>query len=241
MGVYHITYALELSEVCLYFNGGCNFSCSGCITDSFPLDCHLDRKEAAQTINRTLSMEKAVFCLKGMPFKKAIFLGKEPTQDVDFLPLAKTLKENFFTYNILITNGWEYVEDKAIDEVCVSIKAITPQVFEDFTGKDNPAQVLNNFKKYAQISNVKVRAESIFIPGYIDNKEIEKITKFISSVDTTIPYRIDGYIPYSEKDRFGRPTKREMEEAKLVAEKYLQNVSMLHFGTKVKYSVKRIY
>lgn len=241
MGIYHITYAPELHEICLYFNGGCNFSCRGCITDSLPLDCHLNRKETAQTINRTLNKEEALSYLKGTSFRKVIFLGKEPTQDVDFLPLAKTLKQDFFTYNILITNGWEYVESKVIDEVCVSIKAITPQVFEDFTGKDNSAQVLNNFKKYAQISDTKVRAESIFIPGYIGNKEIKKIAKFISSVDSTIPYRIDGYIPYSEKDRFKRPTKREMEEAKLVAKKYLQNVSVLHFGTKVKYSVKRMY
>lgn len=240
MGVYHITHTSELREVCLYFNGGCNFSCRGCITDSYPLDCHLDKKDAAQA-DRTLNINEAVSYLKPLFFKKVIFLGKEPTQDVDFLPLAKTSKESFFTYNILITNGWEYVQDKVIDEVCVSIKAVTLKLFENFTGKDNPLRVLNNFKKYVHNHNIKVRAESIFIPGYIDNKEIEKIAKFISSVDSTIPYRIDGYIPCPERDRFRRPTKKEMEEAKLVAEKYLQNVSVLHFGTKVKHEVKRLY
>lgn len=240
MGVYHMTYASGSGKVCLYFNGGCNFSCRGCITDFFPLDCHLDKKDTAQA-DRTLNINEVVSYLKSLSFEKAIFLGKEPTQDVDFLPLAKTLKQDFFTYNIFITNGWEYVENEAIDEVCVSIKAITPHIFKDFTGKDNPAQVLNSFKRYAQISSIKVRVESIFIPGYIDNKEIEKIAKFINSVDAAIPYRIDGYIPYSEKDRFRRPAKNEMEEAKLVAEKYLQNVSTLYFETKVKNMVKRIY
>lgn len=241
MGVYHITYAPKLSEICLYFNGGCNFSCRGCITNSYPLDCHLDKGEAAQAKNRTLNINKVASYLRPLSFKKVIFLGKEPTIDRDFLPLARILKKDFFTYNILITNGWEYVEDKAIDEVCVSIKAVTIELFEGFTAKDNPVQVLNNFKKYVHNPNIKVRAESIFIPGYIDNTEIEKIAKFISSVDSTISYRIDGYIPYPENDRFRRPTKGEMEEAKSISEKYLQNVSILHFGTKVKHEVKRVY
>ncbi|MDP2928028.1 MAG: 4Fe-4S cluster-binding domain-containing protein [Candidatus Omnitrophota bacterium] len=241
MGVYHITYVPKLSEVCLYFNSACNFSCRGCIGDTYPLDCHLDKKEAAQAKNRALNINKVVPYLKPLSLKKAIFLGKEPTIDRDFLPLARILKKDFFTHNIFITNGWEYVEDEAIDEACVSIKAITLELFEDFTGKDDPLRVLNNFKKYAHNHNIKLRAESIFIPGYIDNIEIEKIAKFISSVDSTIPYRIDGYIPYSENDRFRRPTKSEMEEVKLVAEKYLQNVSILHFGTKVKHEVKRLY
>jgi hypothetical protein len=37
MGVYHITYTEGLSEMCFYFDGGCDFSCHGCITDFNPL------------------------------------------------------------------------------------------------------------------------------------------------------------------------------------------------------------
>jgi len=241
MGVYHITYSPGLSEVCLYFNGGCNFSCRGCISDSYPLDCHLNKKEIGQVKNRALNINKVVSYLKPLFFKKAIFLGKEPTIDRDFLPLARILKKDFFTYNALITNGWEYVKDEAINEVCVSIKAVTPKLFESFTGKDDSFRVLNNFKKYVHNHNIKVRAESIFIPEYIDNLEIEEIAKFISSVDTAIPYRIDGYIPSLENDRFRRPAKAEMEGAKKISEKYLRDISVLYFGTKVKHMVERIY
>lgn len=240
MGVYHVTHAPKLSEVCLYFNGGCDFSCRGCIVDFYPLDCHLDQ-ESAQIKNRPLTVDEVAPYLKPLSFKRVVFLGKEPTCDRDFLPLAEFLKERFDAYNILLTNGYNYVRDKVIDEVCVSIKTISKELFTDFTGMDNPERVLNNFKRYANISLLKVRAESIFIPGYIDNAEIEKIAKFISTVDSTIPYRIDGYIPYSVNDRFRRPTKGEMEEAKKVSEKYLQNVSILHFGTKIKHEVKKVY
>lgn len=251
MGVYHITCTPELKEVCLYHDGGCSFSCHGCITDWHPKDCHLD-EETGQIKNRTLDIEEVLSYLKPLAFKKVIFLGKEPTVDSDFLPLAKILKKHFFTCNILLTNAWEYVEDEALDEVCVSIKAVTPSVFKDFTGKDDPKRVLKNFKRYVNPvrcrklsngvnkTNLKIRAESVFIPNYIDEREIEKIACFISEVDKTILYRIDAYIPFNN-DKFRRPTEDEMNKAKIIAEKYLENVYILHKGVKVRYPVKRIY
>lgn len=240
MSVYHITYAPELEEICLYFDGCCQFSCHGCITSWHPEDCHLEESNGAPKY-QSLSINEGIAYLKPLPFKRAIFLGKEPTCDRDFLPLAKILKEKFSTYNIFLTNGWEYIDDKTLDEICVSIKAITPQVFKDFTGKDNPKQILENFKRYVSVPHIKVRAESIFIPGYIDRDEIEKIARFIAEVDPDIPYRIDAYISYSRNDRFRRPTKAEMAEAKKISERYLKNVSILHYGINVKYKVERVY
>jgi len=239
MSVYHITYTSGLSEVCLYFDGGCQFSCHGCITSWHPKDCHLEENVTAVKY-QSINTDKVITYVNPLLFKRVIFLGKEPTQDPDFLPLVKILKRKFSTYNILITNGWEYIDDKALDEVCVSIKAITQKVFKDFTNKDNPEQVLENFKKYKNSSHIRLGAESVFIPGYIDIDEIKKIAKFIAEVDPNIPYHIDGYIPF-ENDKFRRPTVNEMEEAKKISQRYLKNVSILHFGVKVKYKVQRIY
>lgn len=162
MGVYHITYTPELKEICLYLDGGCNFSCHGCIIEWHPNDCHLD-KETRQIKNRTLDIKEVLFYLQPLAFNKVIFLGKEPTVDSDFLPLAKIFKKHFSTYNILLTNAWEYVEDEA-----------------------------------------------------------------------------DAYIPFNN-DKFRRPTEGEMNKAKIIAEKHLENVYILHKGVKVRYPVKRIY
>lgn len=238
MGVCHITYTSELKEICLYLDGGCNFSCHGCISKYHPEDCHLD-ETPRQTKNKTLSQEEVISYLDSFSFKRLIFLGWEPTQDRDFLPLARISKERFSTYNIFLTNGYEFIEDKAIDEVCVSIKAISKELFKDFTGKDNPEQVLENFKGYVN-SHLLVRAESVFIPSYLDERNIEKIACFISKVDKTIPYRIDAYIPFNN-DKFRRPTEAEMNKAKIIAEKYLGNVYILHKGVRIRYPVKRIY
>lgn len=238
MGVYHITYTPELHEICLYFDGGCQFSCHGCITDYNPWDCHI--KKLSHTKNRTLSIQEVTDHLKYLSFDKVIFLGKEPTIDRDFLPLTKILKERFSTYNIFLTNGWEYIDDKTLNEVCVSIKVVSKRIFKDFTGLNNPIKVLTNFRRYVATPNLKVRAESIFIPDYIDTGEIEKIARFIASVDNAILYRIDGYIP-KKSDRFRKPTKGEMKEAQKIAKKYLKNVSILHSRIKLKAKVKRVY
>ena len=239
MSVYHITYLEGLSEICFYFDGGCDFSCHGCITDFNPFDCHLDKK-VVPIKNKKLSVEQVLSYLKSLAPKRAVFLGKEPTHDIDFLPLAKVLKEHFSSYNILLTNGYRYVNDNAINEVCVSIKAISKEIFKDFTGRDNPEQVLTNFKRYKANPQLEVRAESIFIPDYIDQDEIEKIAKFIASVNDSIPFRIDGYIPFG-KDAFRRPSKDEMEEIKMIARRYLENVSILHSEVKLKHKVRKIY
>ncbi|MCD6093306.1 MAG: hypothetical protein J7J51_00715, partial [Candidatus Omnitrophica bacterium] len=191
--------------------------------------------------NRTLKIEETISFLTPLDFRKVIFLGKEPTEDMDFLPLARFLKKRFFSFNILLTNGYRFVEEEVIDEVCVSIKAISKKLFKNFTGKDDPERVLINFKRYVDKSRVKVRAESIFIPGYIESKEIEKISQFIANINPEIPYRIDGYIPYSSKDKFRPPTKNQMEEAKRISERYLKNVSILHSKMKVRYKVERVY
>lgn len=245
MGVYHITYTPGLKEICLYFDGGCNFSCHGCITEFHPDDCHLD-EAPKQTKNKTLSKEKVISYIKPLSFNRVIFLGLEPTIDSDFFSLARILKMQFSTYNILLTNGYKYVKDGIVDNVCISIKAVSKKIFKDFTGQDNPERVLKNFRRYADIPGLKVQASSVFIPGYIDGDEIEKIAMFIAGVDFTIPYRIDAYIPrdaYSpkEKDIFRRPTEDEMKKAKTVAEKYLKNVSILYDGVKVVSKVKRMY
>lgn len=244
MGAYHITYSPELKEVCLHFDAGCQFCCHGCIARYHPRDCHLEEKHK-QNENKSLSIKEVVAYLEPLDFKKTIFLGREPTMDPDFLPLARTLKEKFSTHNILLTNGYKYITEKAINEVCVGIKAITKEIFRRFTGQDKPEKVLENFKKHYN-SCIVLRTESILIPGYIDKDEIEKIAGFIASIDSAIPYRIDGYIPtgvYSSDkiDIFRRPTEDEMRKVKEAAQKYLKNVSILHQGTQLKYKVNEIY
>lgn len=121
----------------------------------------------------------------------------------------------------------------------MSIKAVTEEIFRKFTKREDAKQVLLNFKRYKE-AGLSLRAESVLVPDLIDVEEIERIARFVSSVDPSIPYRIDGYIP-ERGNAFRRPTREELEEAKKRIERHLKNVSVLHYRMKPKYRVVRIY
>ena len=237
MGIYHITYAPEPRELCIYFDGPCNFSCHGCICRNRPLDVHL--AERSEEVRSSISAEEVLRLVEELDFRRVIFMGFEPTVNREFYKLAKTMKLRFSSYNVLLTNGYEFAESEVVDSVSVSIKAITEEIFTRFTGKRESRRVLQNFRRYRDLG-LELRAESILVPDLIDADEIERIAEFIAEVDPRIPYRIDGYIPM-ENDVYRRPTVAELEEARRRAEKYLRDVSILHHGMKPKYAVRRIY
>ena len=89
-------------------------------------------------------------------------------------------------------------------------------------------------------SGTQLRAESVFIPEYIDGAETEKIARFIAEVDKSIPYRIDAYIPTGDNP-WRRPTPQEMQKAVSLARKYLLNVSCLTGNEDLKHEVLRIF
>lgn len=176
--------------------------------------------------------------LKTMDVGRVIFLGGEPTIDPELSDLARILHADLNTYNILLTNGHSLPDLEDVNEVQLSIKAYTDTIHQEFTGKSN-AKVLKNFEGlYSQ--GVKLRSESIFIPGYIDLEEIEKIAEFISSIDPKIMYRIDGYVPVPGMP-WRRPKPKEVERAVTVAKRYLREVSCLRGDEDLRYEVLNIF
>lgn len=244
MGVYHITYSSKLSEICFFFDKECNFTCRGCITRFAPLDYHL-REPLKQERKKAISVTEAISIVEGYLFKRVIYLGFEPTVDPNFFQLAHKMKKFFLTSNVLITNGYNYVKEEIIDEVCVSVKAVSKKLFEDFTGQKDPQLVLDNLRRYIAHPARLVRTESIFIPGYIDIEEIENIARSIAAIDRNIPYRIDAYIPIQKGSAkfadFKAPTIKELSMAKKIAQRYLNTVSVLHSGKRGTGDVKRLY
>lgn len=240
MGVYHITYSSKLNEICFFFDKECNFTCRGCIARFIPADYHL-HEPLKQERRKAISVEEAISIVEGHSFGRVIYLGVEPTVDPDFFLLARKMKKLFLTSNVLITNGYNYVEEEIIDEVCVSVKAVSRELFEDFTGQKDPQRVLDNLKHYVKQLGRTVRTESIFIPNYINREEIENIARAIAAIDCSIPYRIDAYIPAQEASVFRAPTIEELSAAKRCAERYLNVVSILHSGKRSSGDIKRLY
>ncbi|RLA99211.1 MAG: hypothetical protein DRG55_08195 [Deltaproteobacteria bacterium] len=235
MAVYHITYAPEVKELYLYLDAGCPMRCWGCITEFYPLDCHMASPGGAP--RGPLPVEEALRAVEPLEVKKALFLGREPTVDPDLPRLLKALKARG-VHNVLITNGWRVLTE-GVDEVCLSIKAVTPRVFQAFTGLEDPRRVLENFRRYAS-TGVLLRAESVLVPGLVEQPEIGRIARFIAGVNPSIPYRIDAYLPHPG-DSYRAPTLRELQEARERARRYLKEVTILHSGVRQLWSVERIY
>ncbi len=246
MNIYHITYAPTVKTVHLHF-WGCNLSCRACLLLREIYDCHLEEtkngifnkeRKIAETPQRFLGLEEVMRILERLEVRTVYFMGGEAAIDRQLPQLAEALHQEFRSYNILLTNGFKFIDLEPIDEVVFSIKAVTDGLHRHFTGKSNK-KALNNFVRLNQ-SDIRLRAESIFIPEYIDYTEIENIARFIAEVNRAIPYKIDAYIPVGDNP-WRRPTPKEVEESATVAKRHLLNVSHLTGHEDLKFEVLRIF
>ena len=246
MNIYHITYSPTTKMVFLYF-WGCNLDCRGCVCKKEIYDCHMEEnratlfdpvKKATSAPSSFLTLAEVERILRDLEVREVIFMGAEPAIDPELPELAELLHKEFGSYNILLTNGFMLPSLNDIDDVLFSIKAVTDSLHRHYTGKSNRKALANFLSLYK--SGVKLRAESIFIPEYIDCGEIENIARFISRVDRSLPYRIDAYIPAGD-NLWQRPTVEEMEAAVKVARQHLTEVSCITGKGESKYEVVRIF
>ena len=247
MNIYHISYAPTAKTAHLFF-WGCNMSCRGCILKEEIYDWHMEETrqarlkkmgEPSQPTRRFLKLGEVMDILRGLKLAKVIFLGAEPAIDPELPRLARVLHEERQTHNILLTNGLELPPLDDIDEVCFSIKAYTDSLHYHYTGTSNQG-ALRNFITINRQSGIKLRAESVLIPEYIDCTEVEKIAQFIAGVDRNIPYRIDGYIPVGD-NLWRRATEEEVGKAVNVAKRHLSEVSGLHGGKEPTVKIERVF
>ena len=156
-------------------------------------------------------------------------MGTEASLDPEMPALAASLHREFHSYNILLTNGFKVADMRDVDEAIFSLKAISPELHQDYTGKDNSA-ILKNFAALERRGK-KLQAETVLIPGYIDSAEIERTAEFISGINREIKLRIDAYFPVGNNP-WPAATRDMVEEAARRARKHLKNVSCLTLDMK---------
>jgi len=69
-------------------------------------------------------------------------------------------------------------------------------------------------------------ATTLLIPGYIDKKEVEKITSFISNLNPDIPYSLLAFHPDFKIIDMPVTNKKQAEECYQAAKKYLNRVNI---------------
>lgn len=227
---------------------GCNFKCLGCLLKDSVWYYHLpeDLKRCLEKLGtiKFLPLSELKSIVEELDTKMAILGGAEPTLDKELPEVVGTLSD-LGVKTHLTTNGYALDQETikrlkraGLSSVCISIRAYDYHVHRFYTGRSN-RRVLNNFK-LAYESGMEVMAESILIPGLIEIDEIERIAKFIASVDPSIKYRIDGFITFDDLP-WRSPSPEEVVRAAQAARRHLNNVYYLHKGMKFEGNVINIY
>ncbi|MBW1972075.1 MAG: radical SAM protein [Deltaproteobacteria bacterium] len=214
MAIFKITYSEKYRRATLY-NFGCNFHCRGC----------LYKLKKRKKPNKFLSIEEIKSALKSLPIERVHFIGGEPTINPQLSYLLQFCKEELNLYTALGHTNGSFIPTTNLDSANVGFKAFDENLYLDYTGYSGK-KVFEQFRLGFE-HGLEMKANVIFIPGYIDEYQIEKIAIFLSKLDSGILFHIEGYIPVPGID-FRRPTKEEMKKAVEIAQQYLTRVTFSH-------------
>jgi pyruvate-formate lyase-activating enzyme len=243
--VFHITYCPEFEEAVVHY-WGCNFYCKGCSCKKSIGDWNLsdvyvkiDQEPTgiAQSPKRFLEYDEVIEKLSSLKLKRVLHQGQEAQLDPFYSKITKAIHEKIGAKNVLFTNLHEMPPLEDTDVVEFGMKAYSSKIHRDYTGMSN-RKALKNFKKVYE-SGVDVCVESIFIPGYIDVEETERMAKFIASVDKDIFYVILAYFKAGDNP-WRRPTHDEIDRAVAAAKKHLNKVHGVHGDEEMLYPMVRI-
>ncbi len=237
MKVYHIAYEPSYGSVDIHIWTKCTLDCQACYTnwELYDFSLYDDATTEIMTRQRTtppdkfLSYDQVIELLKPLKIKYAVFMGTEAALDPELPRLTKELHEKWGAYNILLTNGIVMPDLADIDQVIFSIKAFSEDIYRKYTGRNNkPA--LKHFADIAKMGK-NLHAEVVYIPELIEADEIEKVAKFVASVNPEIPFRIDAYFPVPECP-WRAASNAEVEHAAELAKKHMKNVTILTLDMK---------
>lgn len=197
----------------------CNFKCRGCFSPA----------RVAQgknmSVNQLVELVKraSLNYYQKLP-QEIIITGGEPTLNRDYL--VELVSKLDFSEVVLETNGYlldeEYLDDliaAGLSEVMLDLKAYDKLLHKWYTGFSNDRILKNVGLIHKKIPLVII---TVYIPGLIEKREIEKISRFISQIDPQIEYRINYFKPVKDLSRKTRNL--EIEDAYSSARKYLKNV-----------------
>jgi len=205
---------------------GCNFRCKGCF--SIARDPVGEPMTVEQLINLVRNSAREYY--GDTPLEEVVITGGEPTLDRQYLvDLISRLKE-FVGWIVLDTNGYllddAYLQElieAGLTEVTFDLKAWNEKLHEWYTGYSN-RRILENIRN--AYGKVKIVVNTVFIPGIVDEREIENIARFLSEISDKeeIDYRINRFraeLSYEEIAR--NPSPEEIERAYSIVAEYMKN------------------
>lgn len=199
---------------------GCNFRCGFCQN----YDISQSRKILGEKITPDQIVKEAI----KNKCKSIAYTYNEPTIFIEFVKDTAELAKNKGLKNILVTNGYETKEClnfiiPYIDAMNIDLKSFSNKFYlKNCQARLSP--VLKTIKE-AYKKGIWIEITTLLIPDENDSKkEIEKIAKFIASIDKNIPWHISRFFPmYKMKNK--SPTEiQKLKEAEKIGKKYLNHV-----------------
>jgi pyruvate formate lyase activating enzyme len=205
---------------------GCNFKCRGCFA--------IAKKECGRnfTVEGLLELLiKSCHRVYDGLVDDVQMTGGEPLTDPEYLfALIQGLKTLGVSEIGISTNGYmlsevvvERLKALNVNYIKLDLKAYSKDIHKWYTGKSNE-RILKAVKLLHK-NGLNFYVRTIVIPNIVDADEVEKIAKFLSSIDVNMLYRLYEFAPEQLENKFSRkPTEEEMVKAYNAARKHLKNV-----------------
>lgn len=199
---------------------GCNFRCDFC--QNFEIS------QVKEITGQEVTPEQIVEKALATGCKSIAYTYNEPIIWAEFVKDTAKLAKEKGLKNILVTNGYfskesfDYIKDY-IDAMNIDLKSIKDEFYKKYCG-GRLKPVLDTIKR-AYDFGIHIELTTLIIPGLNDNeKDLEKIAKFIASVDKKIPWHISRFFPmYKMLDKHITPIDI-LERAYKIGKKHLKYV-----------------
>ncbi len=202
---------------------GCNFKCDFC--QNFEIS---QAPKQRIIFGEDIKPEGIVKRAIQTGCKSISYTYTEPAIFIEFVKDIAKLAKKKKLKNVLVTNGFlskesfNYISDY-VDAMNIDLKSFSDEFYVKYCG-GRLKPVLETIKR-AHEKGIHIELTTLLIPGLNDSeKELEKIAKFISSVDKDIPWHISRFFPmYKMLNKPITPIST-LEKAEKIGKKYLNYV-----------------
>lgn len=185
------------------FMGSCSFNCLFCQNSSYKaLAQNLRPKHPRGHISSLLREDTACICFFGgdpssqMPF---VIAASEEAMEHRKRPILRVCLETNGCMNLTMLGRMMKLIIRSGGCIKFDIKAHSDNLFHKLTGQKRTPSV-EAFETAASCIKRRpnpplVVASTLLVPGYVDHREIGKISKWIASLDENIPYSLLAFYP----------------------------------------------
>jgi pyruvate formate lyase activating enzyme len=194
---------------------GCNMRCPYCQNYTISYK---------RSFTRKIEPEELVAMAKQHDSSSIAFTYAEPIIWFEFIKDTSIYAKKEGIDLVMVTNG-QILEDplddllEVVSAMNIDLKSMNSEYYREVL-KGNLAVTKRTIEKAS--SKIHVEVTNLLIPGDND-AEIEELSKFLASIDKTIPLHISRYFPHNNYHRPPTPIKT-LEKAYKTASKYLYYV-----------------